>query len=89
MGAHIDPDELNRFTNRLEEYIQNVNDETDAFKRALSDVNETWNDEKYNEFEEVFTELERVVRAFTEQAEDEVPRFAVWKRISVIMGQDK
>lgn len=66
MGAHIDPDELNRFTNRLEEYIQNVNDETDAFKRALSDVNETWNDEKYNEFEEVFTELERVVRAFTE-----------------------
>ena len=74
MGAHIAPDELNRFTNRLEEYIQNVNDETDAFKRALSDVNETWNDEKYNEFEEVFTELERVVRAFTEQAEDEVPR---------------
>lgn len=74
MGAHVDPDELNAFTHQLENYIQNVNDDTVALKRAFGNVSDSWNDEKQAEFAEFLEELERAIQNFTERAEDEVPR---------------
>ena len=74
MGAHVDPDDLNDFTNQLENYIQNVNDDTADLKRAFGNVSDSWNDEKQAEFAEFLEELERAIQKFTERAEDEVPR---------------
>lgn len=74
MPAHVDADALGTFTGQLQTYIEAVNDETSTFKRALDDVHDTWDDEKYNEFAEIFEQLQKVIKSFTENAEEQVPR---------------
>ena len=72
--AHVNPDELQSFRNTLSNYLETIQSETETLESAFASLGETWNDEKYTEFEEIFQELKGVINNFVERGEEEVPR---------------
>jgi len=72
--AHVNPDELQSFRNTLTNYLETIQSETETLSNAFANLGETWNDEKYSEFEEIFNELKSVINNFVERGEEEVPR---------------
>jgi len=72
--AHVNPDELQSFRNTLSDYLETVQNETATLENAFANLGETWHDEKYTEFEEIFQELKGVINNFVERGEEEVPR---------------
>ncbi len=72
--AHVNPDELQSFRNTLSNYLETIQSETETLENAFANLGETWHDEKYTEFEEIFQELKSVINNFVERGEEEVPR---------------
>lgn len=72
--AHVNPDELQSFRNTLSDYLETIQNETESLESAFTNLGETWHDEKYTEFEEIFHELKGVINNFVERSEEEVPR---------------
>lgn len=72
--AHVNPDELQSFRNTLTDYLETIQSETETLSNAFARLGETWHDEKYTEFEEIFHELKSVINNFVERGEEEVPR---------------
>ena len=72
--AHVNPDELQSFRNTLSNYLDTIQSETETLESAFANLGETWHDEKYTEFEEIFQELKSVINNFVERGEEEIPR---------------
>lgn len=72
--AHVNPDELQSFRNTLSNYLETIQSETETLESAFANLGETWDDEKYAEFEEIFQDLKRVINNFVERGEEEIPR---------------
>lgn len=72
-GVHGNPEELRAFAGALRQFLDNVETEKSALNNAFSQLGDTWNDEKRNEFEDVYQELIRVLDDFHQNAEDQLP----------------
>ena len=68
-----DPDELELFTNALDSYIDKIVDETRMIKEEHDRLQETWQDDKAERFDEDFEALVISVAIFKESAEAQIP----------------
>ncbi len=74
MGAAIgDPDEIRNFANALENYINNIDEETGRIESQFRQLGESWKDEQHQRFENDFNELRTQIAAFKEKTSEYPP----------------
>ena len=73
MRAQGDPEELVRFANALQHYLDTLQQETQRLNGAFSQLGDTWKDQKRAAFENQYRKLQGSIHAFHEQASQEVP----------------
>jgi len=73
MNVHGDPEELIRFANALQHYIDTLQQETQRLNGAFSKLGDSWKDQKRVEFEDQYRKLQGTINAFQEQARPQVP----------------
>lgn len=71
--VHANPEQLNAFANKLSQFIDNLNSETQALDGAFSSLGETWQDEKRAKFEDEFRDLVRQMSQFESTCSEYIP----------------
>ena len=68
-----DPDELERFSRSLQQFIDSLNDAVGNLNGAFASLGDTWQDEKRARFEEEYNTLVQQLHQFNASAEEQVP----------------
>lgn len=68
-----DPDELERFAQSLNQFIDLLNDAVGNLNSAFAALGDSWKDEKRARFEEEFNALVQQLRQFDANASEQVP----------------
>jgi hypothetical protein len=66
--AIVDPDELRRFAVFLNSMAESVRNKKTAVSSNFSSLKEVWRDQKYTQFERVFTETTKQLDKFLKDA---------------------
>lgn len=69
--AIANPDDIENFANHLRRFCDNLNDETNTLNSAFRALNDTWDDPKYQEFEEILRQLESFLQRFNNEADEQ------------------
>lgn len=73
MNVAANPDEIIRFANQLQSYIEHLQEETSSMSSAYDQVGNEWSDSKYAELGEALNELKGQMQAFCEKTQDQIP----------------
>ena len=73
MHVNANSDEIIRFANQLQDYIEHLQDETSSISSAYNQLGNEWSDGKYAELGEALNELRSQMQAFCEKAQDQIP----------------
>lgn len=73
MNVSANPDEIIRFANQLQSYIDRLQEETASISSAYNQVGNEWNDGKYAELGEALDEMRNRMQAFCDNAQDKIP----------------
>jgi uncharacterized protein YukE len=68
-----DPEELERFAQSLQMFLDQLNDAVGNLNSAFAVLGDTWQDEKRARFEEDFTALVQQLKQFDEEASEQIP----------------
>ncbi len=71
--AHGDYEKIMNFAISLEQYLNNVEEETGKLNSAFQSLKETWNDEKRASFEDIFNQLMATLAVFKENSNEQIP----------------
>jgi uncharacterized protein YukE len=71
--ASVDPDELERFISALRRFNDSSRGELATVSRQFKRLGESWQDEEQARFAQSFEEMVRVMNAFLDESEREVP----------------
>lgn len=71
-----DPDELERFAQSLQQFIDLLNDAVGNLNGAFAALGDTWQDEKRAQFEEEYNALVQQLRQFDANASEQIPYLA-------------
>ena len=71
--VHGNPEELRAFAGALQQFLDNVESETNGLNHAFTRLGDTWQDEKKQEFEDTFQELIYAFQSFQQSAAEQVP----------------
>lgn len=71
--ANGDPEEIRNFSNRLEHYLNTVDEETSRLNSAFARLGESWNDPQRASFEETYRQLIRSLQIFKKNASEQIP----------------
>lgn len=71
-----DPDELERFANALQQFIDSLNDAVANLNRAFAALGDTWQDEKRSRFEDEYHALIQQLKHFDANASEQIPYLA-------------
>lgn len=72
-NVRADYEELRRFAQRLEKYVEAMNVETSGVVSAFRSLEETWNDQQKNKFKEEFQTLINAFKRFKEETSQQIP----------------
>lgn len=67
--AIVDPDQLRKFAGLLDQTANNIRDQKTAFLADFARLHETWRDDKYNHFDQVFTDSMKILEQYIKQCE--------------------
>ena len=74
MGMAIgDPDDIVDFSNALECYLNTISEETDRLNAAFGQLEETWQDQQRQSFEETYRQLQSALSNFKKNASEQIP----------------
>lgn len=68
-----DPEEIRRFSNTLEHYLNTVEEETGRLNSAFEQLGESWQDQQRASFEETYKQLINALQNFKENASEQIP----------------
>lgn len=68
-----DPEEIRRFSNTLEHYLNMVEEETGRLNSAFEQLGESWQDQQRASFEETYRQLLGALQNFKENAFEQIP----------------
>lgn len=68
-----DFEQLRLFANRLNQYLDEIDQANSNLDSAFAELGEAWDDHKRMEFEEVYNELRDMINRFRENAEEQIP----------------
>ena len=68
-----DPEEIRRFSNTLEHYLNTVEEETGRLNSAFEQLGESWQDQQRASFEETYKQLIIALQNFKENASEQIP----------------
>jgi uncharacterized protein YukE len=71
--AHADPERLRDFAQKLKEFAEEIDDYTSSVRGGLSRLGETWRDEHFHDFKDVFDEVSMFLRELSEEARTVAP----------------
>lgn len=71
--AIASPEELANFANALEQYLNNLEQETGRLTMGFNQLGESWRDQKRTSFEEQYYSLLNALAAFKENASEQIP----------------
>lgn len=72
--AIANPDELRQFANILSKYLETITDETNMMHSAFVNLQDTWQDQQTNKFDDILKQLLNVLSQFKEEAYEQIPR---------------
>ena len=67
--AVVDPEQVRRFAANLEQSSQDIRSQKTAMIAAFARLHETWRDEKYSRFDQLFTESAQLIERYVQQSE--------------------
>jgi hypothetical protein len=70
MKTIMDPDEARHFAAFLEETSRDLRTQNTAISRQLLELNVSWKDAKYNQFQHLFEEATEDISRFLSQADE-------------------
>ena len=73
MNVAANPDEIIRFANQLQNYIDHLQEETASISSAYNQVGNEWSDGKYAELGEALDAMRSQMQAFYEKAQEQIP----------------
>lgn len=68
-----DFEQMRLFTERLNQYLDEINQANSNLDSAFNELGESWDDHKRKEFEEVYSDLRDMINRFRENAEEQIP----------------
>ncbi len=71
--VNINPDELEQFIHELHNYLETLQSATGRLNNSFETLGGTWQDSKRAQFEETYRELLQILRAFENNANDQIP----------------
>ena len=71
--VNINPDELEQFTHELHNYLETLQSATGRLNHSFEILGGTWQDPKRAQFEETYRELLQGLRAFENNANEQIP----------------
>lgn len=71
--AIANPDDLDAIAASLENYLNQVEEETNRFHSAFEQYGDSWRDEKRQQFEETYGQLRSMIEQFKENASEQIP----------------
>jgi uncharacterized protein YukE len=66
--VRLTPNQLRNFANRLDQTATAIRDRKSDTDRKFHDLHSTWRDDKYSQFEKIFTETEKQLDEFLRRA---------------------
>lgn len=71
--AIANPEEMIKFSNVIEHYIQMLEEETNRMNSAFQQLGDTWKDQKRVSFEETYRVLNDTITVFKNNAQEQIP----------------
>ncbi len=71
--AFADPDELDRFSHQLAQFVETVHEAVNGLNRSFGSLEESWQDEQRARFEEQYSTLLHQFSAFESDAREQIP----------------
>jgi len=68
-----DPEELERFAQTLQHFVDSLKSELEFLNGAFAALGDTWQDEKRAQFEEEYNALVQQLRQFDATASEQIP----------------
>lgn len=72
-NAIANPEEIIKFSNVVEHYIQILEEETNRMNSAFQYLGDTWKDQQRASFEETYIALNNTITAFKNNAQEQIP----------------
>lgn len=72
-NAIANPEEIVKFSNVVEHYIQILEEETSRMDSAFQQLGDTWKDQQRAAFEETYRQLNNTIMAFRNNAQEQIP----------------
>lgn len=72
-NAIANPEEIIKFSNVVEHYIQVLDEETGRMDSAFQQLGDTWKDQQRASFEETYRSLNNTITAFKNNAQEQIP----------------
>lgn len=70
---HTDPEKMRRFAGNLKKFADTVNNEMSSMKGKLGRLGETWQDQQYEGFVEIFLKAEKMLKDFVNETQRTAP----------------
>jgi uncharacterized protein YukE len=67
--AVVDPDQMRKFSSQLDQSSKNLRDQKAAVIAGFSKLQETWRDDKYARFDQLFSESMRALERYIQESE--------------------
>lgn len=71
--AVVDPEELRQFARNLKKFNNDLRERSNSLANQLAALGATWRDQEHRKFVDKFDEHMRIIRKFTEEADQHVP----------------
>jgi uncharacterized protein YukE len=70
---HTDPERMRRFAGDLKKFADSVSNEMSGIRGKLARLGDTWQDQQYETFADIFAKAEGMLKEFVEEARRSAP----------------
>ena len=70
---HTDPEKMRQFAGNLRKFADTVNNEMSSMKGKLSRLGDTWQDQQYEGFVNIFSKAEKMLKEFVHETQRSAP----------------
>ncbi len=70
---HTDPERMRRFAGDLKKFAETVGHEMSGIRGKLGRLGDTWQDQQYEAFVDIFAKAEGMLKEFVEEARRSAP----------------
>jgi uncharacterized protein YukE len=71
-GAHANPEELRNFAHALAQFNDTIENATGQLSGRFSELGQSWQDQKQQQFEEVFIQLVQTLSRFRDSSGEQI-----------------